>query len=362
MPPGEAGVPLPPGVDFATEGDGHRHGGGVMASPVASFVTGAGTSVLLHLAIIIAGILLIEPVRNKLAGLITVEEQNIIPTAELATDTPGGIPNPGMNNAPDRAAAQSVDSSVNQSDSFATAKSETLSNTLSANTGDAPVVIGAGGKNAGLSSSANSGLAKFGVPGGGGPPGPKGAVFGNGGNAYRIVFICDGTGTMGDKMPVLRRELLSTVSKLKPKQEYNVIFYRDGKEQGVAAANPTLMNATPQNKTKTEEFLKKLSIAGDTDPTPAIEMAFKMKPQLVYLLSDGAFDRLKTYDQVTKQINDLNKDKTARVNTILFQNADNTNGETPEQLKKAAAVMEQIAKANGGNFVAVDIRRLYGGQ
>lgn len=362
----DGAAPLPPNVDTGEQHtEAHKHGGGGLANPVASFIAGAGTSFLLHLSIIIAGILLIEPVRDQIAGLMTTEEQAVIPEAELATDTPGGIQNPGMNLDASRAAAQSIDSSITQSDAIAQTKSETLSQTLTANSGEAPAAIAVGGTNTGLSSGASGGaLAKFGVPGGGGPPGPKGAVFGNGGNAYKIVFICDGTGTMGDKIGILRRELLSTISKLKPVQQYNVIFYRDGKNQEVVSVSETLMYATPANKEKTEAFLKNLSIAGDTDPTPAIEKAFKMKPQLVYLLSDGAFDRLKTYDQVVKLINDLNKaqDPPARVNTILFQNLDNTQGESPEQLKRAAQVMEQIANANGGKFVQVDIRRLYSGQ
>ena len=49
-------------------------------------------------------------------------------------------------------------------------------------------------------------MAMYGVPGGGGI-GPKGPVFGHGGNARRIAFVCDASGSMINKMPVLKEQL-----------------------------------------------------------------------------------------------------------------------------------------------------------
>jgi len=323
-------------------------------SSVAS-LTGTGISVLLHAILIALGIALIPPLRNAVVDLMAPQEQVIVPTAELATEQVGGIPNPGMNSDASRAAAQAVDSSVSQSDAFSETKSETLTQTLSSSAaGDAtPSVIGVGPQKSGSSNGMGSGatgggsLAKFGVPGGGSGIGPKGAVFGNGGNALRIAFICDGTGTMITKMALLKRELNNTLGKLKPRQVYDVIFFYDG--ENVAAVDKTqLLNATPPNNKKTATFLDSFAPQGKTNPLPAIDLAFKLKPQLVYFLSDGAFDDLVPYDQVVAKFKDLNKDKSARVNTIIFQNA-----EDPD-LTKAINTMKKIASDNGGNFVEVD--------
>ena len=326
------------------------------ANPAVASMTGMATSLLLHATVIGIGIIFFSSdVQNAIKKLV-VEEQIIIPTAELATDTPGGIPNPGMNNDNTREAAQAIDSSVTQSDSFAETKSETLSQTLTqAGAGDAaPSVIGIGGSKTGVGQGLGTGasgggsLAKFGVPGGGGGIGPKGAVFGNGGNALRIAFICDGTGTMvGLKDTLVKRELRSTISKLTPRQQFNVIYFKNG-DNAEAVDKNALIPATPQNIKRMGTFLDGLAPQGATNPIPAIEMAFKMKPQLLYILSDGEFNDLVPYADVIKRIAELNADKKTRVNTILF-------GERADEAEKT---MKQIAKDSGGNFVFVPLDKL----
>jgi hypothetical protein len=330
------------------------HKGSFWANPAVASMTGMATSLLLHATLIAIGIIFFSTdVQNAIKKLV-VEEQNIIPTAELATDTPGGIPNPGMNDDNTREAAQAVDSSITQSDSFAETKSETLSKTLT-QTGDAGAsVIGIGGgkptagQGLGTGAAGGGSLAKFGVPGGGGGIGPKGAVFGNGGNAFRIAFICDGTGTMvGLKDTLVKRELRSTIGKLTPKQQFNIIYFRDG-ENAEAVDKNSLIPATPPNIKRMGDFLDGLAPQGQTNPIPAIEMAFKMKPQLLYILSDGEFDDLVPYADVIKRVAELNADKKTRVNTILFGDRD----------AQAEKTMQQIAKDSGGNFVFVPLDKL----
>lgn len=332
-----------------------------LALPAVASMMGTIVSVVFHAALITLGVILIPPLRNAVSNLIAPQEQIIVPTAELATEQVGGIPNPGMNDDKSRAAAQSIDSSVTQSDSWSENKSASLTQTLSAGAqGDAtPSVIGIGPQKAGSSNGMGSGaagggnLAKFGVPGGGSGIGPKGAVFGNGGNALRIVFICDGTGTMITKMALLKRELSSTLGKLKPRQLYNVVFFYDG-ENAASVDKSQLINATPANNKKTADFLEAFAPQGKTNPLPAIDLAFKMKPQLVYFLSDGAFDDLVPYEQVAAKFHDLNKDKSARINTIIFANADDPVDDT----NKAEDTMKQIAKDGGGNFTPIDPMKL----
>ena len=82
------------------------------------------------------------------------------------------------------------------------------------------------GDAAGSGASDSGAVKMFGAPGGGGL-GPKGPVFGNGGNARRITFVCDATGTMLPKMEALKVELSKVVHDLKPIQAFNVIFFHE---------------------------------------------------------------------------------------------------------------------------------------
>ncbi len=338
----------PPGAEEHEEAP---HGG-FWSNPMVASVTGAATSIVLHAAILIGGLLLIPDVRKMVTDLVVVEEQNIIPTAELATEQPGGIPNPGMNSDATRAAAQMADASVTQSDAFNESKSDNLTDTLAqGNPSESSMPIGTGPKSGGLSGGGK--LAKFGAPGGGAGIGPKGAVFGNGGNAYKIVFVCDGTGTMlGLKQNLLIRELNSTISKLKPIQEFNVIFFNEDKGVFVTAVDmQKLMPATPPNIRKTSDWLGKFSVRGSTNPIPAIELAFKQKPQLMYVLSDGEFDNLVSYDEVIKTVATLNSDKKVKVNTIMFGDRD----------PRAEQALKKIADDNGGRMIFVSLEALQRG-
>lgn len=347
----EPAVAAPPGVD-ETQEEELPHGG-FWGNPLVASVTGASTSILIHAAIIIVGLLMIKDVREAITNLVVVEEQTIIPTAELATDTPGGIPNPGMNADATRAAAQMVDSSVTQSDAFNEQKSESLDAALATgNPTESSMPIGAGIKTGGGLAGGGK-LAAFGAPGGGAGIGPKGAVFGNGGNAYKIVFICDGTGTMlGLKQALLIRELNSTIAKLKPVQEFNVIFFNEENGSYVTAVDMNkLIPAIPPNVRKTADWLSKFSFRGSTNPLPAIELAFKQKPQLVYLLSDGEFDNLVSYDEVITKIGELNGDKKVKINTIMFGDRD----------PRAEQALKKIADDNGGRMVYVSLEALQKG-
>src|SRR6185312_2968605 len=94
-------------------------------------------------------------------------------------------------------------------------------------------------------------LAMFGTPGGGGI-GPKGPVFGHGGNAKRIAFVCDASGSMLNKFSILRRELDTTVHGLRIIQSFNIIFFQE--QNCIALDNRSLVVATPDNKLKAESF------------------------------------------------------------------------------------------------------------
>ncbi|HEX8323551.1 MAG TPA: hypothetical protein VF595_06510 [Tepidisphaeraceae bacterium] len=341
----------------------------LLDNPRVASALGILASIVVHAGLIILGLLLIPQVREAVTGR-TVAEQTIVPTAELATDQVGGIPNPGLTDDKSRAAAQNTDSQVKPSDAWAERSSATLDKQLVGGAGDAaPTQIGiggsksAGGRGLGDGVAGGGGLAKFGVPGGGSGIGPRGAVFGNGGNAYRIVFVCDGTGDMVSSVayPVLLRELNATMAKLKPKQQFNVVFFYDGTKYASVDANG-LLPAIPANTEKLQTFLKNFSGGSKTDPLPAIKFAFSLKPDLIYFLSNGNFDDLSPYDEVKATFRKLNPTNAVRVNTVLLTAADvqeKTTANYKEALKDAADTMSVIAKANGGRFLSIDARRVY---
>jgi hypothetical protein len=296
------------------------------------------------LIIIIIAILLIPPLQ-KLTQMVK-QEQVIVPDASFTEGPVGGIPNPGLGGDPNRAAAQDQFKDVTTSEGWANKPSQTLTSSLmGGGQGDTPAEMSIIGAGANVGSGKGSGdgggpVAAFGVPGGGGGIGPKFMGQGTGGNTRSIVFVCDASGSMMNKMVPLKNELKRTIDRLKPIQAFSVIFFADEKPQ---ALSQNVMFASPDTKRKAYDFLGNVSTAGQTNPIPALELAFKMKPQLVFLLTDGDFP---DNNAVLSRVRDLNKEHTVKINTIAFV------GESDNDVE-FIKILTDIAKENGGVFSKV---------
>jgi hypothetical protein len=110
--------------------------------------------------------------------------------------------------------------------------------------------------------------------------------------------------------------------------------------------NGGLVLATPENKRKAFTFLEDVSTSGTTNPIPGLEVAFKSKPQLIFLLTDADFP---DNGAVLSAIRRLNAGKQTRVNTIAF-----TSGDASDELSQGfVELMKTIAQENGGTFKLV---------
>jgi hypothetical protein len=322
-----------------------------MVQNVLPFVT----SLAVHVGIILVGFLTFAGYQ---AARQVVEEQIIVPEAAIVEGAEvGGIPNPGLGGDPTRAAAQDeIPDASPDSQSWAERPSETLNNALMGGSDEeTPTDALIGPSMASLSRGAGSGqgpggpaaggvAAPFGMPGGGGGIGPSANFVGISGNARRVVYICDATGTMlGLKFELLKKQLFKAIDVLKPIQGFNVIFFKGG-DSDKDWANPfskELEVARPATKQRATQFIETFQVLGKgTNPLPALRMAFTQKPQLVYFLTDGQFDNVVSYEQVLAEVRRLNADKSVKVNTIAFMSED----------EKAEEALEKMAKENGGTF------------
>lgn len=78
--------------------------------------------------------------------------------------------------------------------------------------------------------------------------------------------------------------------------------------------------------------MRELEPGGGTNPMPALEHALRMRPDLIYLMTDGDIpDETRDFLQQTNT-------KKIVVHTIAFQNVD------------GRLILEEIAKDQGGTF------------
>jgi len=182
--------------------------------------------------------------------------------------------------------------------------------------------VGAGGSKVGGFEGLGNG------PGGGGGDNFFGAPSEE---AQKIVYIVDRSGSMSDSLIYVKYELKRSIRELGPEKQFHVIFYSSGPALEMPARR--LVSATEDNKKRAFEFIDGISPQGETDPSDALSRAFAVKPELIYLLTDGQFDKA-IIDQVAK----ANVGKKVTVHTIAFLYHDGD------------AVLKEIASQNKGTY------------
>jgi hypothetical protein len=360
------GAPLPPGAQPPPEEQGPVPLS-FFQQPWVQNVLPFVTSLIAHVVIIVLGsiIFIVAATGTLDPEKILKKDQTVIPTAAAPTSKVlGGVPNVGTNDNPAMEMMQDQD----QKNATPDGNSSKLGPSLdpsdgAAGSGNAPArsLTGSGnGGGMGLGSGTGTGgaggrLARFGPPGGG-QNGPRGAVFGNGGNARKIIFICDSSGSMTTKFASLKEQLNKAIAKLKVPQSFDVIFFQDGKAIAFSQAKlkqESLQLANVDNRRSASQFLEDVTVAATSDPMPALTVAFARKPDLVYFLTDGDFP---DNDAVYKRIKELNKPDPAtgvkaKINTIAFVNDKDTDVEYRK-------LLERIANENDGTFNVVDESKL----
>jgi DNA-directed RNA polymerase subunit RPC12/RpoP len=177
--------------------------------------------------------------------------------------------------------------------------------------------------------------------------GPRSNFFGSGGNAYYVVYVVDRSGSMIDTFDFVRHEMIVSISRLVPEQQFHVILFAAG--QPMEKTPKYLTPADTTYKVKAAEFLDEARPQGSTNPIPALQRAFSVLGdasggkigKLIYLLTDGDFP---DNDKVLSMISSANRSKDVHINTYLYGHRG----------PSATDVMRRIAGDNGGVFTVVD--------
>ena len=317
------------------------------------------TSLTIHAAIIIVGVVLALGAKVY-TTMKPLEEQIIVPDAAIVEEGPaGGVQNVGIGGDPTRPSAQDEYAEGGEGWAPKPGDKDATAALMGGGDGDSSDAViglsaagggfgqGAGvGSGAGDSRGSGSGdgggpLAPFGTPGGGGI-GTRSNFLGVRGNARTVVFVCDASGSMINTFGSLKAELVKAISRLKSVQGFNIVFFQDEK---CTALDQNLLFATPENKRRAFKWLDEQTTTGTTNPIPGIELAFKNKPQLIYLLTDADFPDNNAVREAVKR---MNTTKQTRVNTIIFV------GEGDDDVTSTFVdLMKEVAKDNGGVYARV---------
>jgi hypothetical protein len=93
------------------------------------------------------------------------------------------------------------------------------------------------------------------------------------------------------------------------------------------------------------EWIGKKAPQGDTDPLAAMKSALKLRPEVIFFLSDGQFD-----ESVVGEVTRLNAPLRAKIHCLVFDEfylAD-MSGLAPKD-RDGTLRLKRIAQANGGS-------------
>lgn len=304
------------------------------------------TSVTVHAGLVILAVVVLWSGALNVLIQRPVQTQVGVPTTTLARDTVGAVPNVG--NLDDVTSQnRSLNPVVESEDYRNQGEGDTAADLLMPTAGGASSsnisgITGMGALSDALGGGGGEGSPLFGDAGGGqGFMGMDIGRPGDGGAVYRIAFVSDSSGSMGrqDKDLLLMRELVKAIEPLEVDQSFNVLFFSNNRFE--SAFPGELKPATQRFKDLAFDFLREeVAMSGTTNPIAALEAALRMKPELIFFLTDGEFNGVVGYDEVEATINRLNADREVMINTIQFIT----------RSERAEGVLRRIAENNGGTY------------
>lgn len=187
-----------------------------------------------------------------------------------------------------------------------------------------------GTKQAGESEGAGSGAGE----------GDGEGFFGIKADGASFVFVVDGSRSMNHphaspaktRFKRLKLEIVKSVGEMRKEQNFFIIFFND---QAYPMPARSLQPATAASQKKYLYWMSELRADGQTDPEAALSLALRLKPEVIYFLTDGEFEY-----RVQRRLLQLKQQQT-QIHTYVF-------GET-----KGEDVMQAIAAQNGGKYVFI---------
>ncbi|MEW4489919.1 VWA domain-containing protein [Thalassoglobus sp. JC818] len=167
-----------------------------------------------------------------------------------------------------------------------------------------------------------------------------------------FVFVIDRSYSMDNDgaLAAAKSELLASLSQLDENQQFQIIFYSN--EAEVLRPRDDRFDmfwGTDAQRMQVSGRLKSIFASGGTDHLPALSRALNFRPDVIYLLTDGAAESALDSSDMN-EIKRLNRSGT-RINCIEF-------GRSSEPaIKGEANFLWQIAHRNQGKYVYVNVNR-----
>lgn len=180
--------------------------------------------------------------------------------------------------------------------------------------------------------------------------------FSVGGNARRIIYLVDASGSLIDTMPFVIVELKRSIGQLSAQQQFTVIFFQEDKAIEVPPAG--LKRADDAHKLEVIEWIDTdsghITPKGQSNPMRALRLALRYEPQLLFILSDNITGHGRYEIDQRRLLADIDRANKAgtKINTIQFLYRDRLESYGLEPTLKL------IAQRHGGAYKFLDAPEL----
>jgi len=180
-------------------------------------------------------------------------------------------------------------------------------------------------------------------------PGEKAQVslFGVNAEGGKFVYVLDRSGsTEGKVLNAAKAEILASIAKIDDVHQFQLVVYNERpKAFNPAGPHGQLAFGTDANRTEVKRFLGSIEADGGTDHVAALTMAIRMRPDAIFLLTDGD----KPY-VTTKELARIDRiGPGIAIHAIQFGEGPQTGGR---------GWMGKLAQQSGGEFRYVDTTKL----
>lgn len=177
----------------------------------------------------------------------------------------------------------------------------------------------------------------LGLGGSGGGGGGGASFFGVEARGNRFAYIVDVSGSMeGGRIQGLQRELDRSVEGLLETSEFQIVQYST--DAKIVTDRDSWNQASPTGKRSAHAHIGLLVADGSTNPLPAFEIVFKLRPRpdAIYFLTDGEFG-----DDVAERIITVNRQLKIPIHCICLES------------REGESRMKQIAKMSKGTYTYI---------
>lgn len=143
------------------------------------------------------------------------------------------------------------------------------------------------------------------------------AFFGQQVQGRRVVYVVDASRSMNHPHPGpmktrfgrVKLELIRSISRMTPEQQFFIVYFND---RALPMPANAMAVATPAARDKFLRWAAQIRADGFTNPEQALALALRLRPDVIYFLTDGNFPA-----RIVKQVAEANQNRVV-IHTIGF--------------------------------------------